>query len=98
MACLRNAARRQDSSAAKSWAQQLGGLAQSVAAQGLAHELRQCGQAARAEDSVAVTVCIEKVEKEMDRVITLFSDADWIKRLRSVRGGNRFRVHSACKK
>jgi len=87
MACLRNATRREDLAAAKSWAQKLGGLAQSVAAQALAHELRQLGQAARAEDPVAMTARIENVEKEMNRVITLFSDADWIQRLRSKRRG-----------
>ena len=95
MACLRNAARRQDSAAVKSWAQQFGGLAQSVAAQGLAHAARQCGQAVCAEDPVAVTVGIENIEKEMNKVITLFSDADWILRLRSVRHGNCYRAHSA---
>lgn len=98
LACLGNAARRQDNSAVKSWARQLGGLAQSVAAQALAHELRQCGRAARAEDSGAVTGHVENVEKEMDRVITLFSDADWIERLRSVRGGHCSQVHASSEK
>ncbi len=95
MACLRNAARRQDGSAMKSWAQQFGGLAQSVAAPGLAYAARQCGEAARAEDPVAVTVGIENIGKEMNRVITLFSHADWTLRLRSVCDGNCHRTRSA---